>query len=116
MLKALIALLFFQLCGETLVSVLHSPIPGPVAGMLLLWIALAIKGGPSKDLDQVSHTLIQYLSLFFLPAGVGLFFLPASVQQYWPAILAAMLVGTLASMLFSGFLMKRLSAKKAGAE
>lgn len=111
MLKGIIVLLFFQLCGETLVALLHSPIPGPVAGMLLLWLALAIKGGPSKEVDEVSQGLIQYLSLFFLPAGVGLFFLPNSIQRYWPAVIAAMVAGTFVSMLFSGWLMKRLSGK-----
>ncbi len=109
MLKGFIILLFFQLCGETLVALLHSPIPGPVAGMVLLWLVLLIKGGPTDDLGKTSQGLIQHLSLFFLPAGVGLFFLPASIQQYWPAVLAAMVAGTFISMLFSGWLAKRLA-------
>lgn len=112
MLKGLIIILFFQLCGETLVALLHSPIPGPVAGMLLLWLALALKGGPSAEVDEVSGGLIRYLSLFFLPAGVGLFFLPDTIQRYWPAVLAAMVAGTFLSMLFSGWLIKRLSGNR----
>lgn len=113
MLKGLIVILFFQLCGETLVALLHSPIPGSVAGMLLLWLALVLKGGPSKEVDEVGSGLIRYLSLFFLPAGVGLFFLPPAVQQHWPAVLAAIVVGTFVSMLFSGWLIKRLSRNSA---
>lgn len=112
MLNGLIIIIFFQLCGEALVTLLHSPIPGPVAGMLLLWLALALRGGPSAELDEVSSGLIRYLSLFFLPAGVGLFFLPVSIQHYWPAVLAAMVAGTFVSMLFSGWLIKRLSGNR----
>ncbi len=111
MLKGLIVLLLFQLCGETLVRLTDTPIPGPVIGMLLLWLALFIKNGPSDDLSSTSQSMIQNLSLFFLPAGVGLFFLPASIQQYWLAVAAAMVAGTFVSMLFSGWLVKRLAGK-----
>ena len=109
MLKGLIVLLLFQLCGETVVALTDTPIPGPVIGMLLLWIALALKNGPSEDLSKTSQAMIQNLSLFFLPAGVGLFFLPPSIQQYWPAVAAAMIAGTFVAMLFSGWLIKRLA-------
>ncbi|MBR9912179.1 MAG: CidA/LrgA family protein [Gammaproteobacteria bacterium] len=109
MLKGVIVILLFQLLGETLVALLQSPVPGPVAGMILLWLGLAIKGGPSKDLSVVSHNLIQYLSLFFLPAGVGLFFLPPELHQYLPALISAMVAGTLVAMLLSGWLLKSLA-------
>lgn len=111
MLKGLIVLLLFQLCGETLAAALNSPVPGPVIGMLLLWATLHFKGGPSSELSHTSQAFIQYLSLFFLPAGVGLFFLPQHIQQYWPAVVAAMVAGTFISMLFSGWLIKRLAGK-----
>lgn len=109
MLKGLIVLLLFQLSGEALVALTGTPIPGPVIGMLLLWLGLCVKGGPSADVSNTSQAMIQNLSLFFLPAGVGLFFLPASIQKYWPAVAAAMIAGTFISMLFSGWLVKRLA-------
>ena len=114
MLKAFIVLLLFQLLGETLVGLARIPIPGPVIGMLLLWIALHIKNGASAELSQLSQNLISHLSLLFLPAGVGLFFLPPSIQKYWPAVLGAMVVGTFLSMLCSGALAKGLSGRKGG--
>jgi holin-like protein len=113
MLKGFICLLLFQLLGEAAVELTRSPVPGPVAGMLLLLVWLLISGGPSDDLGNTSHSLVQYLSLFFLPAGVGLFFLPEHISAQWPAIGAAMVAGTLLSMLFTGWLVKRLSGKRA---
>jgi holin-like protein len=79
--------------------------------MLLLWMALLIKNGASPELSNLSHNLIKHLSLLFLPAGVGLFFLPPAIQQYWPAVLAAMVGGTFVSMLFSGWLLQRITNK-----
>jgi holin-like protein len=114
MLKAFIILLLFQLLGETVVGLADLPIPGPVVGMLLLWVGLLIKNGASSELSNLSHTLIKHLSLLFLPAGVGLFFLPPAIQQYWPAVLAAMIGGTFISMLFSGWLLQRLTTKASG--
>lgn len=111
MLKGLIILLLFQLLGEVLVALLHSPVPGPVVGMLLLWLGLYIKRGASSDLQRASQTLIQYLSLFFLPAGVGLFFLPPSIQEYWPAVACAVVGGTFLSMLICAWLIKWLAAR-----
>ena len=40
MLAAFAVLLLFQCLGEAVVFVLHLPLPGPVAGMLLLMVAL----------------------------------------------------------------------------
>lgn len=109
MLKAFTTLLLFQLLGETLVGLTGILIPGPVIGMLLLWIALHIKNGASNELSQLSQNLISHLSLLFLPAGVGLFFLPPAIQQYWPAVLGAMVIGTFVSMIATGGLAKALT-------
>jgi len=116
MVKGLFILLLFQWLGEMLVSYSQAPVPGAVIGMLLLLLALLVRQQVSTGLQQASHSLIQYLSLLFLPAGVGLFFLDQSLQQQWPAIAGAMVLGTLISMLVSTFVVKWLlpSASKAG--
>jgi len=109
MLQGLIILLLFQLSGEALVALLGLPVPGTVVGMLLLWLGLHLKSGPSDGLRKTSTQLVQHLSLLFLPAGVGLFFLPPHIQQHWPAMVGAIVVATFLSMLFSGWLLKCFS-------
>lgn len=106
MLQGLIILLLFQLSGEAVVALLDLPVPGTVIGMLLLWLGLHLRGGPSEGLRKTSMQLVQHLSLLFLPAGVGLFFLPAHIQQHWPAVVGAIVIATFISMLFSGWLLK----------
>lgn len=65
-------LITFWLAGSALVDWLGWPIPGSVVGLLGLWIALVLNGGVPKWLKQPSSLLIRYLTLLFVPAGVGL--------------------------------------------
>ena len=99
MLQGITVILTFLLLGEVLVETTQSPVPGPVAGMLLLWIGLAIKGSASASLRRTSEGLLNHLSLLFVPAGTGLFFLPQELLNDWPGILAAMVMGTFITMV-----------------
>jgi holin-like protein len=71
MLEYLTLILACQLIGEFAVSTANIPFPGPVAGMILLFVFLLIKGEIPEDLGQVSAALLNNLSLMFVPAGVG---------------------------------------------
>ena len=72
-------LLVFQLLGEVGVRSLDIPVPGPVAGMLLLLLALIVRRGVPLALDRSASGLLSHLSLLFVPAGVGL--MVADVQD-----------------------------------
>lgn len=109
-LKGLAVLVLFQLIGEGLAHLLTIPVPGPVLGMLLLFITLRCTSAPHW-LTLTAGRLIGLLSLFFIPAGLGIFFLPEAIQQQWPAILAAMLGGTLLSIALTGLTLKALSRR-----
>jgi holin-like protein len=81
-------LLLCWLLGSALVAVLGWPIPGSVVGLLGLWLALVINGGVPDWLKKPSGLLIRYLTLLFVPAGVGLI-------DHWDRLMshgAAMLV------------------------
>ncbi|MDR2837511.1 MAG: CidA/LrgA family protein, partial [Azonexus sp.] len=60
MISALSLLLVFQLAGEVLARTLALPVPGPVIGMLLLFLFLALRGGASDELRQTSQNLLQH--------------------------------------------------------
>ncbi|MGD2173694.1 MAG: CidA/LrgA family protein, partial [Gammaproteobacteria bacterium] len=60
-----------QLLGEFVVTGADIPFPGPVVGMVLLFVLLAIRGEVPRQLGQVADTLLSNLSLLFVPAGVG---------------------------------------------
>lgn len=71
MLEYLTLILVCQLAGELVVTTIGAPLPGPVVGMVLLFLFLLLKGAVPEPLGQVSGALLNNLSLLFVPAGVG---------------------------------------------
>ncbi len=112
MLRGLLILLIFQCLGEIIKSTTQLFLPGPVIGMLLLLIALSLRGqSVPLQLSKSSQLLIRYLPLMFLPPAVGIFFLGEAFNDQWPAIIGALLIGTFLSLLFNILLMQYLSRK-----
>ena len=106
MISALTALLIFQLIGEVLARSLELPVPGPVIGMLLLFLALALRGGPGDALRTTSQNLLQHLSLLFVPAGTGIMVHLHRVADEWLALLVSLLLSTLATLVVTALAMK----------
>lgn len=71
MVPALLTLLGFQLAGEVISQALDLPLPGPVVGLVLLLAAFRAVPGLADRLRGVIGGLLGHLSLFFVPAGVG---------------------------------------------
>jgi len=87
-------LLVFQCAGEALVRLAGMPIPGPVAGMALLFAALLLRGKAPGALAAAAGGLGQHLSLLFVPAGVGVMMYVGQVAAEWLPILVALVVST----------------------
>jgi holin-like protein len=71
MLAALAALLVCQLAGEAIVRAAGLPLPGPVVGMALLFLAMLTRAPLPKEIGSTADGLLKHLSLLFVPAGVG---------------------------------------------
>ena len=106
MLSTLTQLLIFQLVGEVTARGFNLPIPGPVLGMLFLFIALMIKGGPGKELQGTSQTLLQHLSLLFVPAGTGIMVHLNRVASEWLPLMLSLVISTLATLIVTALVMK----------
>jgi holin-like protein len=111
MLSALTQLLIFQLAGEVLARGLDLPIPGPVLGMVFMFLALAIRGGPDEDLQSTSQTLLQHLSLLFVPAGTGIMVHLHRVADEWLPLTLSLLASTLATLLVTAAAMRLCQAR-----
>lgn len=108
MLPGVAILLLYQLTGEVLVVVLHLPFPGPVAGLLLLFATLLLRGRVPAPLSGASHGLLRYLSLLFVPAGVGVVRYLAELRADGLPIIAAIVVSTLLALAVTGRLLQTL--------
>ena len=94
MLRAITILLVFQLIGEVISQVFALPIPGPVVGMGLLFVALALPRVPSERMREPAQNLLQHLSLLFVPAGVGVMLHGQRVAAEWLPIVVALVLST----------------------
>lgn len=106
MLASLTTLLVYQLAGEIVARGLGLPVPGPVLGMLFLFVALALRGGPGHELQSTSQNLLQHLSLLFVPAGTGIMLHLHRVADEWLPLLLSLLVSTAATLVVTGLVMK----------
>jgi len=106
MIAALTQLLVFQLLGEVVARWLALPVPGPVLGMLFLFLALMLRGGPSRQLQETSQNLLQHLSLLFVPAGVGIMVHLNRVADEWLPLLLSLLISTASTLAVTALVMK----------
>jgi len=98
MLQALTLIFSCQLLGESLVRLLGLPLPGPVAGMLILFLGLVVRGGIPDEVGRSAGTLLGHLPLLFVPAGVGVMVHWGLLREYWLALAVALLAGTLITL------------------
>ena len=90
--------------GTAVVDALGVPLPGSVAGMLLLWAALEARAVRLEWLERGATSLLGVLGLLFVPAGVGL-------VQYggalWLAVVPVVAAGALVTLAVTGHLVQR---------
>lgn len=106
MLAALTQLLLFQLVGEVIARGINLPLPGPVLGMLLLFLALMLRGGPGQELQSTGQNLLQHLSLLFVPAGTGIMVHLHRVSDEWLPLLLSLLISTAATLVVTALVMR----------
>jgi len=96
---ALLALVTAQMLGTGMMIGLNIPVPGAVAGLVILLGALALAGAIPEQLGRLADLLLRHLNLFFVPAGVGLMAHLALLARDGAALIAAIIVSTLAGLV-----------------
>ena len=91
-------LLLFQCAGEAVSHVLGLPVPGPVVGMLLLFVALRIRDRIPDSIGVAADALARHLSLLFVPAGVGVMMYFGRLAGEWLPIVVALVVSTVIAL------------------
>ncbi|MDO6584938.1 CidA/LrgA family protein [Salipiger sp. 1_MG-2023] len=112
MLSYLTLIFACQLLGELLVGALALPIPGPVVGMVLMFVFLLIRGHVPEDLGRVTAGLLGTMSLLFVPAGTGVMLHFHLLGEAALPLGAGLLVSTLATIAVTGVLMAWLGAER----
>ncbi|MEM7271099.1 MAG: CidA/LrgA family protein [Pseudomonadota bacterium] len=92
-------LLGFQLIGEVASRLLLPVAPGPVIGMALLFAALFASRKLAEAMRPTVDGFLGHLSLFFVPAGVGVVTQLSLIREEALAIGAALVLSTAAAIL-----------------
>ena len=117
MIAAIAALLLCQLFGEILVRALAIPLPGPVAGLGLLFGFLVLRGRRRNDtadvvpveLGRVCDVLLKHLSLLFIPAAVGVIQYLGLLRVYAVPIALAIAGSTLITLIITASVFRLVS-------
>ncbi len=112
MLGFLTLILACQLFGEFIVGIFAVPVPGPVLGMLFLFLFLVFKGEVPDDLQEISDDLLWSMSLLFVPAGVGVMLHFQLLEQAALPIGVALAVSTVLTIIVTGTVMRWLGREK----
>ena len=113
--NGLTILLIYQLIGEILSQYTGLPVPGPVVGMVLLFLTLLLHGSLTESMEHSSVAFLCHLSLLFVPAGVGIMIHFQRIANEWMPITIALILSTLITMTLSALIMtgmNRLVAKR----
>jgi len=111
MIGALTLLLVYQLIGEVIARGFALPVPGPVIGMLLLFLTLVVRGRVGNELRSTAGGLLQHLSLLFVPAGTGVMLHYQRLADEWLPLLAAVVGSTFLAMAVSALVLRALSPR-----
>lgn len=101
-----------QLVARIIIQLADLPISEPVMGMFLLFLLLAYLGETPAGLREIAAFLLRWLTLLFVPAGVGVMLYFEPLRGQWAALLLTMLISTAIAMAFTGWLLQRLLSKQ----
>lgn len=91
-------ILFFWALGTAVAMLMNYFLPGSVIGMMLLFAALSLRLVKLEWVKEVADFLTRNMSLFFVPAAVGLMEHLGVLKKGWVFILVASAVSTILVM------------------
>lgn len=113
LLRGLTWLVLFQLLGTALNSLFLPLLPGPIIGMLLLFVFLLVRGEVGAPLSEAAAGLLRYLPLLLVPPAVGVMvYADAIAADFW-AVFGALALSLVLGLLFAGWLMQKLIDRQA---
>jgi len=105
-------LLVCQSAGEVLARLLGLPLPGPVLGMLLLWLALRWPASRAP-VGAAADALLAHLSLLFVPVGVGVMVHAGLVSRYGVQVLVTIVLSTWIGLAVTALVLRALLRREA---
>ena len=117
MLRGFFVILLFQLIGEVIQKFFALVIPGPVIGLIFLLFTLIylrrvkVKKilNIKKDVMSTATAITSYLSLLFVPIGVGVVMHISYLEKNLYQVLGVVVIGTMLTVGITAKLMEYLN-------
>ena len=117
MLKSIFIIFLYQLIGESVQKYFELTIPGPVIGLIFLLFSLvllrqtksAFIKKTKEEISQTSNYITGYLSLLFVPIGVGVVMHLSYLEQNYIPVLGVIFISTILTIAFTAVLMEKIN-------
>lgn len=117
MLRGFFVILLFQLIGEVIQKLFALVIPGPVIGLIFLLFTLIYLRrvkmkkilNLKKDVMSTATAITSYLSLLFVPIGVGVVMHISYLEKNLYQVLGVVVIGTMLTVGITAKLMEYLN-------
>lgn len=107
----IVILYVFYLVGTWMVTVTGLPLPGSIIGLLLLSIGLFTKIINVKLIEAGASFLIGVLTIFFIPATVGIVNYPELLSSNGAKLILAVLCSSVLTIYITGVFTKYVEKK-----
>ena len=117
MIRGFFVILLFQLIGEVIQKFFALVIPGPVIGLIFLLFTLIYLRrvkmkkilNVKKDVMSTATAITSYLSLLFVPIGVGVVMHISYLEKNLYHVLGVVVIGTMLTVGITAKLMEYLN-------
>ena len=117
MLKSIFVIFLYQLIGESVQKYFELTIPGPVIGLIFLLFSLVLLRQTKsvfikktkEEISQTSNYITGYLSLLFVPIGVGVVMHLSYLEQNFIPVLGVIFISTILTIGFTAVLMEKIN-------
>lgn len=107
-LKGLTWLILLQLVGSVVNLLLVPALPGPIIGMVLLFVVLLVRRGIPESLEKTAALLLQYLPLLLIVPAAGIITSSEALLNDLPAIAVGLVLSLVITVPLCGWLMQAL--------
>lgn len=94
--------------GQIIQAKFNLFIPGTILGMMILLVLLLAKVIKLKWIEGITNVLLDHLSIFFVPANIGIMVYFSQIKDIWGKILITVIISTIVVMGVTGAVVKYL--------
>jgi len=111
MIKGLFFVLLFYFLGEVCSILINGFILGSVIGMILLFLCLFFKLLNPSNVKDAATVITKNMAVFFVPSAVGLMAYAELISESIWAILLAIIVSTVLTIIVVAFVQDKMENK-----